>query len=622
MSIMRVPVAHRSPVYALGTTQEADGRWRIFTVGYDRTIRGWDAATGAADGFVVPAAGPTVNALVATNLGGLRVLIYSELDGLHRLDRDSGARLGRPIRAHTAGGVAVVGSILVAGSGRGTIGRWDVATGEPLGSPLAGHEGAVTAVAAFRTADGRAMIVSGGADRTVRRWDAESGEPLGPPLDGHRGTVVDVCFAAGSGLLISQTDGGAIRRWDTATGAGIGRPLRQPAAVGRAGGLAVTPDGQVLFSVDGTRALNRWDLTADTPIARRLSTPAATVSLLAMAGPLLVSATQQGMVRRWHPDGEPAGKPLTGHPTSVNLLAAASAFGPPVFLSAGADGVRGWDAATGAPVGDPDADPVPAGTALAAAWLEDGSRLLAATNVEGALSRYDVLAGTLAFDPDETAVVDVAMASLYGTGALIAAMTADGRILRLDAGTGRPLGAALPGHGEQGLAVAATTLPGGTVLLAGAGDDGRILRWDAVSGEPAGEPLHCPEPVLRLGFRQLPDGPALLLAVDEGGAVRRWDAVTGKPIGEPLAVDGDPFLPLVPVGLDPSRLMVASAYEHTRCWDAATGEPLGDVAQADCAAVLPLPDGRIALAVGHEDGTLEIIRMAGAGPAPQRLPGI
>jgi hypothetical protein len=43
MVIARVPVAHRSPVYALGTAREADGRWRIFTVGDDRRIRGWDA---------------------------------------------------------------------------------------------------------------------------------------------------------------------------------------------------------------------------------------------------------------------------------------------------------------------------------------------------------------------------------------------------------------------------------------------------------------------------------------------------------------------------------------------------------------------------------------------------
>jgi WD40 repeat protein len=622
MSITRVPVAHRSPVYALGTTQEADGRWRIFTVGYDRTIRAWDAATGAADGFAAPAAGPTVNALVATDLGNSRVLIYSELDSLHRLDRESGARIGQPIRAHTAGGVAVVGSILVAGSGRGTIGRWDVATGEPLGPPLAGHEGPVTAVTAFRTDDGRAVIVSGGTDRTVRRWDAETGEPLGAPMEGHGSAVVDVCFAAGSGLLASQADSGTIRRWDAATGAGIGRPLHQPVSAGGAGGLAVTPDGRLLFSVDGMRALNRWDLTAGAPTARCLPAPAATVTLLAMAGPLLVSATLQGMVRRWHPGGEPAGSPLAGHPTSINLIAAVPAGAvsgtAPVFLSAGADGIRGWDAASGAPVGDPDADPLPAGTALAGAWLEDGPRLLAVTNEEGALARYDVSASTHKAGPEEIAVADVVTASLDGTGALIAAMTGDGRILRLEAGTGREVGAPLPGHGDEGVAVAATTLPDGTVLLAGAGDNGRILLWDAVTGKPVGEPLPCPEPVLKLGFQRLPDGPPMLLAVDEAGAVRRWDVVTGRPIGRPLPVDGEPFLPLVPARLDPSRLMVASAYEHTRCWDAATGEPLGDIAHADCAAVLPLPDGRIALAVGHEDGTLEIIRM----DAPRRLPGI
>ena len=54
--------------------------------------------------------------------------------------------------------------VIISGGGDGTVRVWRLADGTPVGEPLTGHDGAVTAVAAGALPDGTPVIISGGGD--------------------------------------------------------------------------------------------------------------------------------------------------------------------------------------------------------------------------------------------------------------------------------------------------------------------------------------------------------------------------------------------------------------------------------------------------------------------------
>ena len=53
--------------------------------------------------------------------------------------------------------------VIISGGGDGTVRVWRTADGTPVGEPLTGHDGGVTAVAAGALPDGTPVIISGGA---------------------------------------------------------------------------------------------------------------------------------------------------------------------------------------------------------------------------------------------------------------------------------------------------------------------------------------------------------------------------------------------------------------------------------------------------------------------------
>ena len=153
-------------------------------------------------------------------------------------------------------------------------GVWDAVTGDPVGAPLAGHDGQVNAVAVGRAGD-RDVIVSGSDDGTVRVWDAVTGHPVGAPLAGHDGRVNAVAIGRAGDRDIDRL---RLRRWH---GAGLGRGDRRPGrhllaghdgwvnavAVGRAGDRDVIVSG----SDDGT--VRVWDAVTGDPAGEPADRP-------------------------------------------------------------------------------------------------------------------------------------------------------------------------------------------------------------------------------------------------------------------------------------------------------------------------------------------------------------
>ncbi|KDQ50997.1 hypothetical protein JAAARDRAFT_84093, partial [Jaapia argillacea MUCL 33604] len=112
-------------------------------------------------------------------------------------DAVSGAPVLQPLEGHTDWVTSVAfspdGQRIVSGSVSGsydkTIRIWDAVAGAPVLQPLEGHTDWVTSVAF--SPDGQ-RIVSGSDNKTVRIWDAVSGAPVLQPLKGHTEEVTSV----------------------------------------------------------------------------------------------------------------------------------------------------------------------------------------------------------------------------------------------------------------------------------------------------------------------------------------------------------------------------------------------------------------------------------------------
>ncbi|SNY69494.1 WD40 repeat domain-containing protein [Paractinoplanes atraurantiacus] len=598
-----VRIAHRAPVHAV-----AGGRSVVLSAGGDGTIRSWDVDTGAAGDFRVAVNGRAAFLGLAGAVGS-GLVIWADGTAIRRFDLASGDEIGERLRAPGSewlpiGGLGPVAmlaeegsALLVAGSAAGTVCRWDAMTGEAVGRRWTANAGQLLAIAVSRLRDGRVLVATSGNGGALRLWDATTGEPVGPPLAGHGRPVTALGWTTapdGRDLLIGQEFEGPLHFWDANSGEVL-RSLPHRSSGLNQGGLAMAPDGPILFSVDQSGTPWRWDLSHPDPVATMLPGPVTAIAVVpSEQGPLCVTGEERGRLRRWDESGGPAGEDFDGHPSAVDQLTAAVGE-PAVLVSAGRDGIRCWNAVAGNP-------PLVAraGNGLAAAWSPSG-RLVVATGVEDGILRVDALnEADPEVDPVGETVWDVAAGAWPDGRVFFAGGAADGHVHLVDAETGEALRPPLPASKSPILAVAVATLSDGRVLLAAGGEDRTVVRYDAATGERIGSPLPVAASfVTRLVVRSLSGGRTLLVAVDDAGEVFRWNALTGEAL---LSERTTGSLS----GAVPERVVAVAHEDTVRCWDALTGSHLADVEQARSAVVVEVPGGRSALAVGHMDGSLTI----------------
>jgi WD40 repeat protein len=565
----------------------------------DGTVRLWDPVTGR------PVGSP-----LAGHIGSLTgVCAVPGADG-------SGHRDGR--------------SWIASAGDDGTVRVWDPVTGEPVGQPLTGHTGIVTGVCAVPGADGsghrdgRSWIASAGGDGTVRVWDPVTGEPVGSPLAGHTGIVFGVCAVAGAdGLdhrdgrswIASAGADGTVRVWDPLIGRRAAQPLTRHNGI--LTGLCTMPgadrsghrDGRSWIASAGADGTVRvWDPLTGHPVgsplaghtgrvARVCAVPGADRSGHRDGRSWIASAGDDGTVRVWDPvTGSLVGSPLAGHTGRVIGVCAVPGAdrsghrdGRSWIASAGADGtVRVWDPVTGHPVGSPLAGHT--GRVIGVCTVagadgsghRDGRSWIASAGADGTVRVWDLITGHPVGSPlaGHTGSVTglCAVPGADGPGnrdgrSWIASAGADGTVRVWDPVTGHPVGSPLAGH--TGIVTGVCAVPGadrsghrdGRSWIASAGLDGTVRLWDPVTGYPVGSPL--------TGHTGSVTGVcvvagAWIASAGADGTVRVWDPVTGRPVGQPMSAALPPVAALQPLGVPGAGCAVLHSAGHLHVWDPAT----------------------------------------------------
>jgi WD40 repeat protein len=374
-----------------------------------------------------------------------------------------------------------------------------------------GHAGWVWGVAF--SPDGRTALTGGieGSDNhgLAKRWDTATGRPVGRPLP-HRYPVWAVTYSPDGRTFLTGSGAefkGEVRLWDAASGRPVSPPLPMH---GEVNGVAFDRDGRRFLAVCETEA-RVWETAPVLGRARE-----------APAGRASNEEPPPGLVLP-HP------KPGQELPEIQPRLWAVFSPDGQMVLTGGEDGTaRRWDAATGAPRGEP--------------------------------LRHDGPVLTVAFSPD---------------GRTIATGSSDRTARLWDAAADRPRGRKLPHPGRvqavafssdgrllaTGCAVEETDRGGRRWVSLG----GEVRVWRVATGEHVRRPLRLPQPVWDVAFR--PGGYTLLAGATDQTA-RFFDA-GGLLLSKPLTHEGT--VAHVAFSPDGRLALTASAggagFAHARLWE-------------------------------------------------------
>jgi WD40 repeat protein/class 3 adenylate cyclase/predicted ABC-type transport system involved in lysophospholipase L1 biosynthesis ATPase subunit len=459
--------------------------WRLEHPGPPRLVplhaKGIIAATLTPDGRLV----------VATN-GAISTW---NAETMRRISEVPGPRL-KP--EFVSGALSPDGRTLAYGLGDGTVHFFHVGTGKEVAGT--GAHSAGVARMAF-SPDSR-TVVSAGDDALAILWNPATGVPL-ERLTGHAGRILWPDFSADGKTLYTPSLDGTILQYDLGGSRRFGSPFKLGVAGLRAQTLdaapllAVSPDGRSFATTVEQSKVNLFSTSTLRRVATISLASRRTVGAGAWAGSRFVLGGDRGLVQIWNVAGAKPKPVAVLHGLSNQGQVRSIATAARDRVVAAVDSWDGPDPGTGGP---------PPREGELAIW-RDG-RL-----VGGKAMNLHTYGNAVAVSRD---------------GSTVAVATEDGRVLVVDAHTGRAERTIRP----QRAPVSVTSIafsPDGT--LASGSWAGILNLWNPRTGQGLGHPtLVAQAPVSAIAFA--PDGKMFATSGGSSGHTKAWVTSTLQQLGD------------------------------------------------------------------------------------------
>jgi WD40 repeat protein len=483
----------------------------------------------------------------------------------------------------------------------GTVRQWDSATGKPVGSPLKGHTGVVTAVA--YTPDGES-IASVGDDSTLRLWNAATGAPLN--VTPEQALANEVLAASPDGtVLVTGGEKGVVELWDARSGHLLKSVKVADNVTGHINDVRFDRSGN-WFAVVVQDRIVTYDtktLTVRPPVIKVApgygAGPALVYQVAISPDGHTIAAGTDTLKLINADDGEELRSISLGASRGGSFATAVAFSSDGNRLVTGRiDGaIQLWDTHTGEQIGQ--ALTGQTGKSTDVVFSPDGGQL-ASTSLDGTLRLWNANLG----QPLSGTVPELVKVAISPDGRRVGAY-ANPAIEQWDARTGQ----ALPDLTAPAVGFSAFTYIDGA-RTATVTSDGTIQVWNSVTGQPSQPAVRIDSPVINR--RSFISGDAHMVAIvdDDHAAVQLWSADTGRALGTPMTVT-NPRNVLYDAAFSPDGRHLAVGYDDgVRLWDTATGKleqliPTIDATLHPVAAVAFSRDSAI-LAAGLADGNIRL----------------